>query len=134
MLGHPLWGCEISRGGGKSPVGTHHLCPVRQHHPLVVQDDEPDVAVGAVGQRGAQVARDEVPLVLGGEAQALEGVEDDLAGRGLIPRRHCPEGQVVFGVFIQEPAHGGKMAKGPIAPALGTATPAPTALAWPLTE
>lgn len=115
-------------------MGTHHLGPVGQHHPLVIQDDELDMAVGAVGQRRAQVLGNEVPLVLRGEAQALEGVEDDLTSRGLIPCRHCPEGQVVLGIFIQEPGVG-EMVNGPITtvPAPGIASPAPTILLGPLT-
>lgn len=64
------------------------------------------MAVGAVGQCRAQVLGNEIPLVLRGEAQALEGVEDDFTSCGLVPCCHCPEGQVVLGVFIQEPGVG----------------------------
>ena len=86
-----------------SPPPPHHLGPVGQHQPLVIQDDELHVAMRAVGQGRAQVLSDEIPLVFGGETQALEGVEDDFPGRGFVARRHGPEAQVVLGVFIQEP-------------------------------
>lgn len=81
---------------------------MREVEPVVVQDDELDMGVGAVGQRWAQVLSDEVPLLLGREAQALEGVVVDQPGRGLVLCCHRPECHIVLGVFIQEPGVGGR--------------------------
>lgn len=83
----------------------HHFGPVREVDALVVQDDKPGV-VGAAGQRGAQVMNDEVPLLRGSEGNGgeLGGCEE--RREGLVLRCHCPEGHIVFGVFIQEPGAG----------------------------
>ena len=83
----------------------HRFGPVREVNALVVQDDELG-AVGAAGQRGAQVADDEVPLLRGGEGNGGEPGGCEERREGLVLRRHCPEGHVVFGVFIQEPGTG----------------------------
>lgn len=88
-----------ARGG----PGPYHLGPVGQQQALVIHHEQADVAVCAVGEGGAQVTGDEVPLVLGGEAQALEGVPAKQPRGRLVLSCHRPEPQPVLSVGVQEP-------------------------------
>lgn len=103
ILGTKSWGREDTLGashldarfGGHRDTpggpGPYHLGPVRQQQALVIQYEQTGVAVRTVGKGRTQVPGDEVSLVFGGEAQALEGVPTEQPCRGLVLRRHCPE-------------------------------------------
>lgn len=99
--------CAADLGVTRPPQGgpgPYHLGPVGQQQALVIHHEQADVAVCAVGEGGAQVTGDEVALVLGGEAQALEGVPAKQPCGRLVLGRHRPEPQPVLGVGVQEPS------------------------------
>lgn len=93
---------EKKEPGKVAGFALHRFGPAQEMEALVVQDHELG-AVGAAGQRGAQVTDDEVPLLCGSEDDGGELGGRKECCKWLVLCCHCPEGQVVFGVFIQEP-------------------------------
>lgn len=103
ILGIKSWGREDTLGashldarfGGHWDTpggpGPYHPGPVGQQQALVIQNEQTDVTVRTVGEGRTQVPGNEVSLVFGGEAQALEGVPAEQPCRGLVLCRHCPE-------------------------------------------